>query len=138
MRPGAASARATLALALSVLHRLFAPFLPFVTEEVWSWWQDGSVHTATWPDAGEVGAHAAADPSVLTAAAEVLGVVRREKTTHKRSMRARVARLTVSGPPETLAAVAGARGDIVDAGGVDELLTEEGDTFSVTVVLADD
>ena len=131
---GTDSARATLALALSALHRLFAPFLPFVTEEVWSWWQEGSVHLAPWPEATDVDA----DPSVLTVAAEVLGAIRREKTTNKRSMRARVALLRVTGPPETLAAVEAARGDIVDAGGVDELVISTGDELSVTVVLADD
>ncbi|MFZ0249224.1 MAG: valine--tRNA ligase [Acidimicrobiales bacterium] len=135
---GADSARATLAVALSALHRLFAPFLPFVTEEVWSWWQEGSVHVAPWPDAVEVGTHAGADTTVLTAAAEVLGVIRREKTTNKRSMRARVTLLTVTGPPAMLAAVEAARGDIVDAGGVDELVVSAGDALSVDVVLADE
>jgi valyl-tRNA synthetase len=135
---GTDSARATLALALSALHRLFAPFLPFVTEEVWSWWQEGSVHLAPWPEATDVGPHAAADRSVLAVAAEVLGAVRREKTANKRSMRARVSVLTVTGPPETLAAVEAARGDIVDAGGVDELVVSAGDALSVDVVLADE
>jgi valyl-tRNA synthetase len=136
---GAESARAALAAALSVLHRLFAPFLPFVTEEVWSWWQEGSVHCAPWPTVAEIGPHAGAEPGVLDVAAQILGAVRREKTAHKRSMRARVATLTVTGPPRLLLDVEAARRDIVDAGGVDEFLTEEdeeSEELSVRVELA--
>jgi valyl-tRNA synthetase len=135
---GADSARATLAIALSALLRLFAPFLPFVTEEVWSWWQEGSVHRALWPTVAEVGPHAGAEPAVLDVAAEVLGVIRREKTSHKRSMRARVATLTVTAPPAVLLDVEAARNDIVDAGGVDDFVTQEDETLQVDVVLADE
>jgi len=135
---GSDSARATLALALSALHRLFAPFLPFVTEEVWSWWQDGSVHLAPWPAVAEVGPHAGAEPGVLDVAAEVLAAVRREKTAHKRSMRARVSTLTITAPPAVLADVEGARHDLIAACGVDDLVTEEGATLTVNVELAEE
>ncbi len=133
-----ASARATLAVALSVLHRLFAPFLPFVTEEVWSWWQEGSVHLTPWPETAELGPSAGGDDAVLAVAAEVLGAVRREKTAHKKSMRARVARLTVTGPDDLIAAIESARQDLVDAGGLDELVCIRGDALSVEVELADE
>ncbi len=133
-----ASARATLAVSLSILHRLFAPFLPFVTEEVWSWWQEGSVHLARWPRVVEVGEAAGGEAAVLDVAAQVLGDVRRAKTAHKRSLRARVARLTVTGPPDALAALDAAGSDVVDAGGVDQLVAVPGNALEVEVELADE
>lgn len=47
------SAQTALQLALKTFQRLFAPFLPFTTEEAWSWWQNGSVHLAQWPNRSE-------------------------------------------------------------------------------------
>jgi valyl-tRNA synthetase len=141
--PGPASARGALALALSVLLRLLAPILPFVTEEVWSWWQPGSIHTAPWPTGGEFGAalpdgRPGGTGPVLEVAAEVLGQVRRAKTTEKRSMRWPVAVLTVADTPERLAALLSAEDDLRDAGGVVTLVTVEADRAVVEVVLADE
>jgi len=84
----AASAQAALQLALSTLLRLFAPFLPFVTEEVWSWWQEGSVHRASWPDVSDIrDAAADGDPLAYAMGAEVLTAARRAKTEAKRSLK---------------------------------------------------
>jgi valyl-tRNA synthetase len=133
---GTQSARAALAIALSVLHRLFAPFVPFVTEEVWSWWQTGSVHRASWPTVAETGGGGGGGGTMLSAVAEVLAAVRRAKTAEKRSMRARVALLRVEGPAATLAAVQAARSDLVDAGGIDVLELAEAAELTLTVQLA--
>ncbi len=125
--PGPTSARAALGRALSVQLRLLAPFVPFVTEEAWSWWHDGSIHVAPWPEADELApAHEGGDVAVLDMAASVLGEIRRVKTTAQQSMRARVEKLTVIDTPERLALLALAEGDVRDAGGVDELVTEPG------------
>ncbi len=132
------SARATLALSLSVLLRLFAPFLPYVTEEVWSWWHDAasSVHLAPWPEPDELVRACAVAPSsargdgetpgVLAVAGHVLGEIRRTKTAAKRSMRAPVRRVEVRGDKALLALVEQARRELVDAGGIATLeLVEE-------------
>ncbi|UBU10774.1 valine--tRNA ligase [Nonomuraea gerenzanensis] len=123
------SAHAALRQALDVLLRLFAPFLPFVTEEVWSWWREGSVHRASWP-AVERGA---GDPAVLTVASEVLGQVRKAKSEAKLSMRAEVSRLSVWAPDVEL--VRRAADDLCAAGNVEEFVLEFGDTLKVEVQL---
>jgi valyl-tRNA synthetase len=129
---GATSARAALRQALSVVLRLFAPILPYVTEEVWSWWQDGSVHRAAWPVADEL--TGGGDPAVLAATADVLRQVRRAKSTAKVSMRADVERAAVRGAGAGRVAVVDLRaaGRIADL--ALEATPEEG--FSVDVTLA--
>jgi valyl-tRNA synthetase len=96
------------------------------------------VHRAAWPTIADLGAQGGGDPSVLTVAADVLGAVRRAKTTEKRSMRAKVRQLTVSGPAPLLAAVEASRRDVMDAGGVDELVLLEAGEFAVAVELAEE
>ncbi|GAA0430969.1 valine--tRNA ligase [Acrocarpospora corrugata] len=118
---GDASAVAALRHALDVLLRLFAPFLPFVTEEVWSWWRSGSVHRAAWP----VPAGLDGDPAVLETVAEVLRQVRKAKSAAKLSMRAEVSRLEVSGAGADL--VRPAQDDLCAAGNVEEFVLEPGE-----------
>jgi valyl-tRNA synthetase len=133
----AASAKATLATALSVQLRLLAPFLPFVTEEVWSWWQEGSVHRSAWPVADEVAAMApGADAGVLRDTSVVLAAVRKAKSEAKTSMRTDVAAAIVTGPQEALDRVALAAEDLRATGRVGELVFQpDGGVLTATVTL---
>jgi valyl-tRNA synthetase len=119
----AQSAKTALELALSTLLRLFAPFLPYATEEVWSWWQQGSVHRSSWPTADELGDQAGADPGLLPVAAAALGEIRKAKTEAKRSLRTTVERAEIVATPAVLEALELVRRDVVEAGVVVELTT---------------
>jgi valyl-tRNA synthetase len=127
----AASATATLRLALSAMQRLFAPFMPFVTEEVWSWWQTGSIHRSEWPVALAANSTGDALEPVMWALSEI----RRAKSDAKTSQRTAVARCIITGSSADVAHVRSAEGDLKEAGSITELVLQEGDR-SVAVELA--
>jgi valyl-tRNA synthetase len=131
---GSASARSTLALALSVQLRLFAPVLPYVTEEVWSWWRYGSIHRAQWPSTRELGV--AGDPAVLAVTSEALHQIRRAKSDRRLSMKATVPLAEVLGPPAELELLALAEPDLRAAGGIGRLDLLPGRTDSLVVACA--
>jgi valyl-tRNA synthetase len=131
---GQASATAALAAALSTLLRLYAPFLPFVTEEVWSWWREGSVHRAPWPTADELGA-SRGDASVYETAAAVLREVRKAKSEQKRSLASPVTSIVVVDTPIRVDALRQGLDDVLAAGKVAAVEVRPGDAFEVTVTL---
>ncbi|GAA2991558.1 valyl-tRNA synthetase [Microbacterium terrae] len=130
---GQASAALALRTALSTLLRLFAPVVSFAAEESWSWFEEGSVHTAAWPEPLGI----AADPIVLSTLSEALIGVRRAKTEAKASQKTPVASLTISGPAAALDAIRLAEGDLKAVGRIADIVFVEADALAVTdVVLA--
>jgi valyl-tRNA synthetase len=160
---GADSVSRALRLSVSTFQRLFAPFLPFVAEEVWSWWQPGSIHLAPWPDAAELlaeldramdggrgedghgedaggedtdGEDTDREDIALAVAADVLREVRRAKSQAQRPMRAPVRLVRVHDTPARLRALQLGLGDLLQAGAIEHVEPVESDELAVEVELA--
>ena len=134
------SARAALATALHVQLRMFAPFLPYATEEVWSWWQEGSVHLQAWPTADALGPATSEDPAGLDAVAAVLAGVRGAKSIAKVGMRTPVDRATITGSASALEAIRSAESDLRAAGSITgdlELVVAQDGEIRVDVALGE-
>jgi len=137
----AASANGALLTALSAMLRLFAPFLPFVTEEVWSWWRAGSIHQAEWPSAEELlsAGGTSEDPAgvdALNFAAAVLTAIRKKKSEEQRPLKTAVAVAVVQAPASMLALLPDVERDLCAAGLIQRLETAEADALQVRVDLA--
>lgn len=96
--PAQQSAISALRIALDAMLRLFAPVIPFATEEVWSWQHEGSIHQAPWPTVDELGLADNTHPGVYSLASEALIVVRRAKTDRQLSQRAPLKRVALAAP----------------------------------------
>jgi valyl-tRNA synthetase len=135
----AGSANSALLAALSSMLRLFAPYLPFVTEEVWSWWQSGSVHRAAWPSGSELIAVAGGEDDrgaiALDAASLVLGEIRKKKSEEKRPLKTPARIVRVMDTAERAALLEETRADLLAAGLIERLEIATGD-FAVEVDLA--
>jgi len=137
---GAGSANTALLNALSALLRLFAPYLPFVTEEVWSWWRPGSIHAAAWPTPEELfdvsGGEDEQGARTLELAAAVLGEIRKKKSEEQRPLKTAVQRAVVRLPDGDRALLSGCEADLKAAGLINELVVETGPALEVVVQLA--
>jgi valyl-tRNA synthetase len=139
--PLAASANGALLSALSAMLRLFAPFLPFVTEEVWSWWRPGSIHRAEWPSAEEVlspcaGGEDSRGVETLQFAAAVLGAIRKKKSEEQRPLKTAVSLAVVHAPPGMLSLLPDVERDLRASGLIQRLETAAADALQVHVELA--
>lgn len=128
----AASARLALGIATDTYLKLFAPFLPFVTDEVWSWWREGSVHAHTWPtDILNTG-----DIAVLNAVTDILSLLRKAKSDAKVSMKTEITLAKISAPAALIAAARSAEADLLAAGRVSQVEWIESAELQVDCTLA--
>ena len=132
-----ASVHAALATTLDALLRLFAPFIPFATEEVWSWWRAGSVHRAPWPSAESLGQADQADPEILTAVGVALSGLRKSKSEAKVKQRTEVLSATITAPAAQVEQLQAGLGDLKAAGNARELTVVEGETGDALLLVGD-
>mgnify|MGYP006168200835 FL=1 len=131
-----ASAVIALRRALHVMLRLLAPFLPFAAEEVWSWWQDGSIHRATWPTDRELTEDLDASyHGLLSLASTALVGVRKAKSDAKVSMKAEIDSAVISAPAEVLTSIRLLESDLRAVGKIAELGFQEGSQLEVSQVM---
>jgi valyl-tRNA synthetase len=133
----ARSAHATLATALNAVLRMLAPFIPYASEEVWSWWQHGSIHTATWPTVEEI--QIEGDAELLADVAAALIAIRGAKSAAKVSMKTEVTLAKFSAPEEAIGRLQSTESDLRAVGRItgDITWTATSGPIDVDVTLAD-
>jgi valyl-tRNA synthetase len=133
----AGSANSAMIVALSVLQRLFAPYLPFVADEIWSWWQEGSVHKASWPTESEIvqalGAPNADALALYVRTKEVLAAIRKRKSEQGLSAGAQLDRVIVRHADGLDVTLRGALQDLTTAVRADVIEFVAGGEFSVEI-----
>ena len=136
------SAVLALRQALHTMLRLFAPFLPFATDEVWAWWQNtdtslaNSIHLQPWPTVEELTTGLdASNHGLLALAGIALGGVRKAKSDAKVSMKAVVESATLQAPAAVLTTLRLLDSDVRSVGKIQDLAYQEAAELAVIDVI---
>jgi valyl-tRNA synthetase len=133
----AGSANSALMAALSVYLRLLAPYLPFATEEVWSWWKTGSVHRARWPVREEllslVDSVTEDDQQKWDYAREVLGEVRKRRSEAKQPLKVPIVRAVIADAAARLSHLDAIEADLRAAVRIDAIERKPAGELSIEV-----
>ncbi|HEY1806656.1 MAG TPA: class I tRNA ligase family protein, partial [Terracidiphilus sp.] len=125
------SALATLKIALGVFLRLFAPFLPYITDEVWSWSYaqetgHASIHASQWPSDSDFPELAEdGNEGIFDIAMEALTAINRSRAGAGVSSAREIKTATLAAKPEAFSLLKAACEDIRLAVRANELLAVE-------------
>jgi valyl-tRNA synthetase len=130
-----ASAVSALRIALLDITKLLAPFIPFATEEAWSWWQEGSVHRSGWPVAEDLSAFSGGqDGALLSLASQVLIGIRKAKSDEKLSMKAEISSLTLGASEAELESLKLIESDLKSVGKIEQINYKISESLAISGV----
>jgi valyl-tRNA synthetase len=132
---GQASAVSALRIALLAITKLLAPFIPFATEEAWSWWQEGSVHRTVWPVSDDLSAFSGnQNAKLLTLASQALIGIRKAKSDEKLSMKAEISSLTIEASEADIESLKHIESDLKSVGKIDEIKYKASESLAISGV----
>ena len=132
---GQASAVSALRIALLAITKLLAPFIPFATEEAWSWWQEGSVHRSVWPISDDLSAISGnQSASLMTLASQALIGIRKAKSDEKLSMKAEITTLTIEASEQEIESLKHIESDLKSVGKIDEIKYKASESLAISGV----
>ena len=130
-----ASAVSALRIALLAITKLLAPFIPFATEEAWSWWQEGSVHRSSWPVSEDLsGFTGSQSAGLLSLASQALIGIRKAKSDAKLSMKAEISSLTIEASEEEIESLKLIESDLKSVGKIDDINYKVSESLAISGV----